>query len=207
MSNYHCALTGYPITDVVTIKQCGHNYQKIDLFNNMLRGMKECEICKVKFTFDDLYSNRMVQESINRYFRPPKVDAVTQTEDVQLPTIIEECEDDVDLVPIKAYGFWSRVIDIRDAYFNPASTNSFLKPIVHDVNKKFIFDNHKVTIFKYVYQSTLDIFSVAKLLTDQGYFVYDLFAINSTRDLKLYMFYSTNKLLNGTTNNLSKLKK
>lgn len=172
------------IDDIITIKQCHHNYQKLALINYMLEGGDTCVICSRKFCFNDLYSNPYLLQ--HHLFSTL---SITLASKVAAENNIDDC--------------WTRKIDVKDSHINKASSNySTLLTLCDDNRKHAIYQ-----VYKYVYQSRLSLEDTVKLLINQGYFVYDLFLRSQHGFLKEYVLYSADKLLDGSTNKLCKLKK
>lgn len=112
-----------------------------------------------------------------------------------------------------AYLSTARLVDLGQEYFNPVSSNfELLSSYIIPLNQAFInriipihCTHPHIKINKYVYQhNSTDPLTVARALAQAGYFVYDLFLLNSfSNRLRRYVLYSCDTLANGRPNVLS----
>lgn len=88
-----------------------------------------------------------------------------------------------------------RFVDLQDEPINIASQTLQVNRFPTDMaiaerNKEFV--KYRLTpIFRYNYQSTLNLQQVKQRLMSDGYMIYDIFLINSTNGLNHYRLYST----------------
>lgn len=183
---------------------CGHIFDVSSFFGVIVSGSNLCPVCRASFTLRDIKSDHVIQGIID-CFKTTR-DASTQTGDsdflIDEPLIIVE-----NTIPP------FRLVDLETEPINIASSELDTNdPDLIEMNARFVrSDGRPTPIWKYNYQSTLNLAQVLQRLLDDGYLVYDLFKIATHNGLHRYRLYSTDYRIgyDGTRhpNILSKIKR
>lgn len=201
-----CPITLEPINTVCELTTCGHAFEYMAIINYVFNGVNNgCPLCRTPFTFNNIYLSRNLQNYINLYNN--RNDASTQTQFISPVEVVWKrmVEATKPLFNVGADDHF-RIIDADD-FINSASNTISHEQAVIRLNERF-YDGRPIPIDRYVYQSSVDdVASLARTLALTGYFVYDLFKINSTRGLHRYVLYTKPTKLNGNVVHLSKYKR
>lgn len=149
--SFICPITQNDIKDPIEITRCGHLFEKIALFEHIIRNTYVCPMCRTAFDIDDLYVSRTLQQLLQS-----KKDVACQTDD----DLFEKC-----------------IFFARDGLVNPR--NRLLNQHINAKNtnaKFFKFDENKINIQQYLYHHVNNsIASAINMLSESGYYIYDIY--------------------------------